>query len=53
MIEDVPVLVMCAQCEDGVALPSVQSFVCPRHGLPATKVLQGKEIEIRSMECEV
>ena len=52
VIEEVPVVVKCERCESGCELPNIQSFRCPRYGLPTSTIVQGKEIEIMSLEYE-
>jgi hydrogenase nickel incorporation protein HypA/HybF len=51
-VEMVPVLVHCDQCDDNVAIESLQSFRCPRCGQPASSVVQGREMEIDSIEID-
>src|SRR5271169_3672395 len=41
MVEDVPVIVFCAQCQKELPLKSVQLFVCPECGAPTMDVRQG------------
>jgi hydrogenase nickel incorporation protein HypA/HybF len=52
IIEDVPVLVFCAQCKDTRTLESLQSFTCPECGTPTMDVRQGKELEVFALEVE-
>jgi hydrogenase nickel incorporation protein HypA/HybF len=51
-IEDVPVVIYCAQCKQERELKSVQSFICPECGTPAMEVRRGKEIEVFALEIE-
>src|SRR5260370_38516019 len=46
IVEDMPVIVFCAQCKDTRQLESVQLFQCPECGTPTMDVRQGKEIEV-------
>jgi hydrogenase nickel incorporation protein HypA/HybF len=52
LVEDVPVVIFCAQCNDKKTLPSVQSFSCPDCGTPTMNILQGKELEVFALEVE-
>lgn len=49
-IEDVPVLLTCANCGQRSESASVQDFLCPVCGSPRTQIVQGKEIELAAME---
>lgn len=49
-IEDVPLTVFCAACNQESQLPSIQVFQCPVCGNPVTEIRQGKELELTSME---
>jgi len=50
VVEDVPVIVFCAQCQKELALPSVQLFQCPECGTPTMDVRQGKDLEVFALE---
>lgn len=52
IVEDVPVIVFCAQCKEQRTLNSVQLFVCPECGAPTMDVRQGKELEVFALEVE-
>jgi hydrogenase nickel incorporation protein HypA/HybF len=52
IVEDVPVMVFCAQCQEQRLLTSVQSFCCPKCGTPTMDVRQGKELEVFALEVE-
>ena len=52
LIEDIPVVVFCPQCQDPRTLTSVQSFTCPECGTPTMDVRQGKELEVFALEVE-
>lgn len=51
-IEELPVMVKCPQCnnEEGCELPGIQRFRCPTHDIPTANIVQGRELEIRSLE---
>lgn len=52
IVEDVPVVVFCLQCQDKRTLTSVQSFACPECGAPTMDILQGKELEVFALEVQ-
>ncbi len=52
IVEDVPVVVFCPQCQQERALPSVQLFACPECGAPTMDVRQGKELEVFALEVQ-
>ena len=50
VIEDVPVLIYCEACDQNRVLEDVRAFQCPECGSPAGAVIQGRELEVRSVE---
>jgi len=50
IVEDVPVIVFCLQCQKEQRLQSVQLFACPDCGSPTMDVRQGKELEVFALE---
>jgi hydrogenase nickel incorporation protein HypA/HybF len=52
IVEDVPVIVYCAQCQKERALESVQLFQCPECGTPTMDIRQGKELEVFALEVQ-
>jgi len=52
VVEDVPVIVFCAQCQKERMLESVQLFACPDCGTPTMDVRKGKELEVFALEVE-
>jgi hydrogenase nickel incorporation protein HypA/HybF len=52
IVEDLPVIVFCAQCQKEQTLNSVQLFACPGCGTPTMDVRQGKELEVFALEVE-
>lgn len=52
IVEDIPVVVFCPQCQDQRTLPSVQAFSCPECGAPTMDVRQGKELEVFALEVQ-
>jgi len=52
VIEDVPVLIYCSQCEAEQQLDSIQRFCCPVCGTLSSDVVKGRELEFVAMEIE-
>ena len=52
VVQDVPVMVFCSQCQREQELPSVQLFDCPECGLPTRDVRRGKELEVFALEIQ-
>jgi hydrogenase nickel incorporation protein HypA/HybF len=52
VIEEVPVIVFCPQCEALRPLHSVQLFSCSECGTLTPDIRQGKELELVAMEIE-
>lgn len=52
MVEDVPVIVFCLQCQKERVLQSVQLFACPECGTPTMDIRQGKELEVFALEVQ-
>jgi hydrogenase nickel incorporation protein HypA/HybF len=52
IIEDVPVVIYCAQCRAESPISSKQRFCCSVCSAPASEILRGKELELVSLELE-
>ena len=52
IVEDVPVIVFCVQCQKEQMLESVQLFACPKCGAPTMDVRKGKELEVFALEVQ-
>jgi hydrogenase nickel incorporation protein HypA/HybF len=52
IVEDLPVVIFCSECQATRTLPSVQSFICPECGAPTMDIRQGKELEVFALEIE-
>jgi len=52
IVEDVPVIIFCPQCQKERQLPSLQLFACPECSAPTIDVRQGKELEVFALEIE-
>jgi hydrogenase nickel incorporation protein HypA/HybF len=51
-IEEVPVVIRCAECESETRLETPPIFRCAACGANAADILQGKELEITAVEIE-
>jgi hydrogenase nickel incorporation protein HypA/HybF len=51
-VEAVPVVIHCDRCDRDAALPSIQLFRCPVCNTPSARIVQGRELEIVSLEIE-
>ena len=51
-VEHLPVIIYCPQCDADVELPSIQRFRCPVCDTPAERIIQGRELELTSIEIE-
>lgn len=49
-IEELPVVVFCTKCQAEHKIASIQRFTCPACDAPASNIVQGREIEIVSLE---
>ena len=52
VIQDVPVVVFCPECEALRQLGSPQDFTCAECGTPTPDIRQGKELELVALEVE-
>jgi len=50
VIEEVPILVFCPNCQAQRPVSSVQLFCCADCGTPASEIVQGKELEVVALE---
>ena len=50
IVEEVPVVIFCPQCQREQTLISMQSFCCPQCGRPSMEVRRGKELEVFALE---
>jgi hydrogenase nickel incorporation protein HypA/HybF len=50
VIEEVPVLIFCSNCNSQRPLHSVQLFCCATCGTPGSEIVQGKELELVALE---
>ena len=50
VIEDVPIVIYCSQCQVERTVDSLQWLCCPVCSTPATQILHGKELELTSLE---
>jgi len=52
IVEDVPVIVFCPNCQAQRPVSSIQLFCCAECGTPSSEIAQGKEIEVVALEIE-
>jgi len=50
VIEEVPVVVHCADCNADRMLDSINNFVCSVCNAPTNEILQGKELQVTALE---
>ena len=50
IIEEVPVVIYCAECQAERAVESIQRFCCPVCGTLSSEVVRGRELEFVAME---
>jgi hydrogenase nickel incorporation protein HypA/HybF len=52
VIEDVPIVGFCPQCQTRRTVDSMQWFVCPECQTPVSDVVQGRELEVVALEID-
>ncbi len=52
VVEDVPVLIFCRNCQTQRPIDSMRLFCCAECGTPSAEVIQGKELEVVALEIE-
>ena len=52
IVEEIPIVVFCAQCQAQRGLTSTQWFCCPDCGTPSSDIVQGKELEVVALEIQ-
>lgn len=52
MIEELPVVALCPQCQGHRPISSVQFFCCSECGSPVSEIVQGKELEVTALEIQ-
>ncbi len=52
VVEEVPVVVFCPNCQANRPLHSIQMFCCAECGTPTSEIVQGKELEVVALEIE-
>lgn len=52
IIETIPVVIYCAQCNSLETLPGIQSFRCPRCQQPSADIRAGRELDLEAIELE-
>jgi hydrogenase nickel incorporation protein HypA/HybF len=52
VIEEVPIVVYCPECDVETTLESLQQFICAICHAPTSQIRQGKELEVTALEIE-
>lgn len=52
IVEEIPIVVFCAQCKAQRPISSAQWFCCPECGTPSSDIVQGKELEVVALEIQ-
>jgi hydrogenase nickel incorporation protein HypA/HybF len=52
VIDEVPVVIFCPNCQANRPLHSIQLFCCAECGTPTSEIVQGKELEVAALEIE-
>jgi hydrogenase nickel incorporation protein HypA/HybF len=52
VVEDLPIIVSCPNCQARRPVSSIQMFCCAECGTPTSEIVQGKEIEVVALEIE-
>jgi hydrogenase nickel incorporation protein HypA/HybF len=50
VIDEVPVLIFCATCNDSRPVVSLQQMACRECGTPSAEIVAGRELEVVAME---
>ena len=50
VIEEVPAVVYCSQCDSEKTLPSIQRFCCPTCGTLTADLISGRQLELVGLE---
>ena len=52
LIEEMPVVAFCPQCQARQTLASIQWFCCPVCQSPVSEIVQGRELQLVALEME-
>jgi hydrogenase nickel incorporation protein HypA/HybF len=52
VLEEIPVVVFCPNCQAQRSLSSVQWFCCSECGTPTSEIVHGKELEVTALEIQ-
>lgn len=50
IVEDIPVVAYCSNCQLEQAIASIQLFQCPGCGRPVSDVVRGRELQVSAFE---
>lgn len=51
-IDTLPIIIHCAACDRDAELPTIQRFRCPNCDSPRVNIVQGRELELVSIQVE-
>lgn len=52
IVDEVPIIVFCTQCQARRGISSAQWICCPDCGTPSSDVVQGRELEVVALEIQ-
>ncbi len=52
IIEEIPVIVFCPQCETETPPTAINNLCCPKCETPTPQVISGREMEVTALEIE-
>ena len=52
IVDEVPIVVFCPQCQATRGISSAQWICCPDCGTPSSDVVQGRELEVVALEIQ-
>lgn len=50
IVEDIPVVGYCSNCESEQSIASTQLFRCPSCGNPVSEIVRGRELQVSALE---
>jgi hydrogenase nickel incorporation protein HypA/HybF len=50
VVEEVPLVIYCARCQERRTLSSMQRLTCPECDTPASEIVGGRELELFALE---
>lgn len=50
IVEEIPVIAYCSNCQSEQSIASIQLFECPSCGKPVSDVVRGRELQVYALE---